>query len=260
MHIGVFDSGLGGLTILKAITEILPQYDYIYYGDTASLPLGDKGEEEVYELTKRGVEELFKRDCLLVVVACNTASAETVRRLQDTFLKEEYPNRRILGAIVPTAEALSASGIRKALLLATKRTVDSGKYLRALAEKDIKVELSSKALPELVPLIEAGELDKALEIAKSAIAEYPNTEAIVLGCTHYTKLKESLRATFGVAQTSPLILSQDEIIPAKLADYLDRHSELETNLSRNHTRNIILTKHRPDYDQAIEQLLNGSTI
>ena len=128
MNIGFFDSGLGGLLILKAVARALPQYDYIYFGDTANLPYGDKTETEVYELTKAAIEELFNRDCLLVIVACNTASAESIRRIQDTYLKEEYHDRRILGVIVPTVEEVIEKGFKRAILLATTRTVESGKY------------------------------------------------------------------------------------------------------------------------------------
>ena len=104
MKIGFFDSGLGGLTILKAVTQALPSYDYEYFGDTAHVPYGNKSEEEIYELTKAGVEHLFEQECALVIIACNTASAETLRKLQDTFLKEEYPDRNILGVIIPMVE------------------------------------------------------------------------------------------------------------------------------------------------------------
>lgn len=251
MNIGVFDSGLGGLTILKAITETLPQYNYIYYGDTASLPLGDKDEKEIYELTKHGVEELFRRDCLIVIVACNTASAESVRKLQDTFLKENYPERKVLGVIVPTIETLIDSGVTSALLLATKRTVDSNKYPQVIKDKGLNINISSKALPELVPLIETGETAQAAKIAKSTISEYEDVDAVILGCTHYTKLKKELRSSLNKLQ----VISQDEIIPHKLADYLDRHKEIQSKLSQDRTRDIVLTKHRADYDEAIKQLL-----
>src|SRR3989338_6111066 len=138
MKIGFFDSCLGGLITLKAVAKALPQYDYEFYGDTANLPYGGKSEEEIFELTKAGIMHLFKRDCLLVIVACNTASAETLRRLQDGFLKSEYPDHRVLGVIIPTVEELVSGDIKHALLVATKRTVDSGKYERELAKLDRK--------------------------------------------------------------------------------------------------------------------------
>jgi glutamate racemase len=133
MKIGFFDSGLGGLMILKAVAKALPEFDYEFYGDTANLPYGDKSEAAIYELTKQGVEHLFKRDCALVIVACNTASAETLRRLQDEYLPESYPDRRILGVIIPTVEEVMQEKYSNAILLATKRTVESKKY-----EKELK--------------------------------------------------------------------------------------------------------------------------
>ncbi|OGG42035.1 glutamate racemase [Candidatus Kaiserbacteria bacterium RIFCSPHIGHO2_01_FULL_46_22] len=256
--IGLFDSGLGGLTILKAVAKDLPLYDYVFFGDTEHLPLGDKTEEEIYSYTKAGVEELFRRDCSLVIIACNTASAETLRRLQDTFLATEYPERRILGVIIPTIEELIDSGAKSALLLATKRTIESSKYEKELEKSGSNITLHSVATPELVPMIEEGKLDEAAEAAvaiiKVQIERVGEIDTIVLGCTHYTKLKDALRRAYGVA---PTILSQDEIIPHKLTSYLDNHPEIESYLSRNSTRSIHLSSHRPDYDQIAAELLGG---
>ena len=127
MTIGLFDSGLGGLTILRAVVKQLPQYDYVYYGDTANLPYGDKSEAEIYDLSVAAMDYLFGEGCALIIVACNTASAETLRKLQDEYLPKHYPERRILGVIIPTVETLIADGVEAALLLATKRTVESQK-------------------------------------------------------------------------------------------------------------------------------------
>ncbi|MCB9818918.1 glutamate racemase [Candidatus Nomurabacteria bacterium] len=259
--IGFFDSGLGGLTILKVVAKELPQYDYVYYGDTANLPLGDKTEEEIYQLTKAGVEALFKKDCLLVVIACNTASAETLRRLQDGFLKDNYPDRRILGVVIPTVEALINSDSTSTLLIATKRTVESGKYALELQNRSPrKIKLYSVPTPELVPLIESGDRAEALSKAIVTIEEEKGSnqfDTVILGCTHYTKLKDGLRAHFN---SSLKILSQDEIIPNKLVNYLERHPELESHFSQGSTRTIHLTLHRPDYDNALKELLGGVII
>lgn len=256
--IGLFDSGLGGLTILKAVTKALPQYDYVFFGDTAHLPLGDKTEEEIFEYTKAGVEELFERDCALVIIACNTASAETMRRLQDTFLPQKYPDRRILGVIIPTVEELIESKSKKALLLATKRTVESGKYGRELLKYGSDIELHSVATPELVPLIESGKSTEAstaaIKIIEEQLTGVGEIDTVILGCTHYAKFKDDLRRAFGAALK---ILSQDEIIPHKLALYLENHPEIESRLSRDSTRSIHLSVHRPDYDQIAADLLGG---
>ena len=133
MKIGLFDSGLGGLTILKAVARALPAYDYEFYGDTANLPYGDKSEDQIYELTKRGVEHLFSRDCALIIIACNTASAETLRRMQDEYLKEAYPDRRVLGVIIPTIEEVAEAGLTNVLLIGTRRTIESHKFEKEFA-------------------------------------------------------------------------------------------------------------------------------
>lgn len=258
MNIGFFDSGLGGLLILKAVAKALPQYDYIYYGDTANVPFGDKTEEEIFLFTKQAITELFKRDCLLVIVACNTSSAETLRRIQDTYLRKEYPDRRILGVIVPTVEEVIEQGHSRAILLATKRTAESAKYERELRKLDETLELVTVATPELVPLIESGQSTKAVEIAKGVIEGVARVgDVVLLGCTHYTLLKDELRMHFGNKFT---FVSQDEVIPKKLADYLTRHPEITSRLSDTGKREIHLTEHRPDYDRLTADFLGGAYI
>jgi glutamate racemase len=256
MKIGFFDSGLGGLIILKAVAKHLPEYDYEFYGDTAHLPYGDRSEEEIFALTKAGILHLFTRECALVVVACNTASAETLRRLQDTILVDEFADRRILGVIIPTVEAVCDSGEKQVVLLATKRTVESGKYDREFAVRDSRIVLMSIALPGLVPLIERGDLTKAEAMIRDTLQTLPAIEgprAVILGCTHYSLLKDVVRAH--TAQRGE-VFSQDEIIPAKLNDYLHRHPEIETRLSRGGLRNVYLTDaHR--YDDVLRHLLGG---
>jgi glutamate racemase len=257
MNIGFFDSGLGGLIILKAVAKALPQYDYVYYGDTANVPYGDKTEEEIYTLTKAALTELFLRDCLLVIVACNTASAETLRRIQDMFLVSEYPDRRVLGVIIPTIEEVVKPHYKKALLLATKRTVESSKYQKELDKLGDTTQLISIATPELVPFIELGEIEIA---AKSAIATIERNgvgdgDVVVLGCTHYCLLKDSLREHFGPAVT---IVSQDEVIPQKLTTYLEQHPEITSRLHDTGKRVIHLTQHRPDYDRLTAEFLGGA--
>lgn len=259
MNVGFFDSGLGGLLILKAVAKALPQYDYIYYGDTANLPYGEKSETEIYELTTAAIRELFLKDCLLVIVACNTASAETLRRIQDTFLKEEYPERRILGVIIPTIETILEGKWQRALLLATTRTVASRKYERELEKvSNGKVELVSVATPELVPLIESHQHDKALAVAIKAIETNGREgDVVLLGCTHYALLKNPLQEHFGSLYT---FVSQDEVIPQKLELYLRAHPELTALLSETGKREIYLTEHRPDYDRLIADFLGGAYI
>lgn len=256
MKIGLFDSGLGGLTILKAVVKELPQYNYVYYGDTENLPYGDRTEAEIYELTKRGVRYLFESGCVIIIIACNTASAETARRLQQEFLPAEYPTRKILGIIVPTIEVLVFNTQTKVVLIGTKRTVDSGKYQLELDRKgNGNTILTQIATPGLVPLIEKDDLQLATKEAVRCIeAKAGDSEVVVLACSHYTQIKNQLREYFGDRKQ---IISQDEIIPTKLADYLFRHHEISSQLTHGGERSIHLTAHRPDYDTIIGHLLGG---
>lgn len=256
MKIGFFDSGLGGLIILKSVAAALPQYDYAYYGDTQNLPYGDKTEEQILEFSKTAVAELFARDCALVIIACNTASAQTLRTLQDTWLPEHYPDRKLLGVIVPTVEEVLDSGVSRALLIATKRTVESNKYQIEFENRsDGQLQLTQVATPELVPFIELNELEAATTAAIARIEQNGGeSDGVILGCTHYTQIKEQLRAHFGACKT---IFSQDEIIPEKIKSYLENHPELTATLTNTGERSVHLTAHRPDYDLIIRQFLGG---
>ena len=257
MKIGLFDSGLGGLTVLKAVAKALPEYDYEFYGDTANLPYGDKSEADIYEFTKRGVEHLFQRDCALIIVACNTASAETLRRLQDEYLPDAYPERRILGVIIPTIEEVIEAGQKNVLLIGTRRTIESQKYELAFAKFVDAPALVTEATPILVPLIEMGDTEPAIAEVLTVVAGAGEVDGVVLGCTHYCVLKEALRAEL---PTSVKIFSQDEIIPTKLAQYLENHPEIKSKLSRGGSRNIFLTDASPRYDAVIRELLGGAFI
>lgn len=247
MKIGFFDSGLGGLLILKAVAQQLPQYDYIFYGDTANLPYGDRTDKEIFALTQVGIEYLFAHDCQLVIIACNTASSEALRQLQDMLLIGKYKDRRILGVIIPTVESVLESGVDRIMLFATKRTVASSKYEREFRKFGNNLVVESKALPELVPLIEGGKIDEAQRLLCSEIhqASKLGFDNFILGCTHYCLLKDGARKELG---RGGQVFSQDEIIPPKLVLYLLRHPEIASRLTTFGTVQVFLTKQRADYD------------
>jgi len=252
MKIGFFDSGLGGLTILKAVRELLPEYDYLYFGDTANLPYGDKTEDEIYTLTSIAVKRLFDAGALIVVIACNTASAETLRRIQETMLVGEYANRKALGVIIPTIEALVESNARKALLIGTRRTIASQKYERELEKISAHIFLESHATPKLVPYIESGNINGACTTLEIAIRDkVGESDTIVLGCTHYTVLKEQIRDIYKLK-----VISQDEIIPHKLKTYLTRHDEIESNLTRTGSIAFEFSAEAERYSYIREHFLN----
>lgn len=232
MKIGIFDSGLGGKLILDAVSHQLPQYDYAYYGDTANVPYGDKTEEEIFELTTKGIEYLFAEGCVLAVVACNTASGASLRKIQSQWLPDTYPANKVLGVVVPTVEVLLQRGVEKSLLLATKRTVTAQRYTHELNKILPKaVAIVGQAAPELVPRIEAGDIDGAVGIASdyisAAIANDPELDSVILGCTHYSLLVGELRKRFPEVS----FFAQTEIIPDKLRAYLQSHPEVNEKLT-----------------------------
>lgn len=245
MKIGVFDSGLGGLTILRAVRAHIPEYDYVYYGDTAHLPYGDKSEEEIYRYTKASIEHLFTRGALLVIIACNTASAEATRTLQEEFARSVYADRKILGVIIPTVETLVECQGSHALLIGTTRTIESRKYERELQKLNAPIKLISRATPELVPLIEAGAYTKAHAALKAILEETGSgADTLVLGCTHYALIKEYAEDIF-----EGIVISQDDIIPEKLERYLKKHPEIENGLRTGGTIEIELSERNPRYEK-----------
>lgn len=256
MKIGFFDSGLGGIIILKAVTKLLPQYDYEFYGDTANLPYGDKSEEQVRELTRVGINHLFAKDCLLVIVACNTASAETLRYLQETLLQGKYSDRRILGVIIPTVEEVIKNGDQKVSILATKRTIDSKKYKKEFAKFVRPPRLESHAETNLVTLLEANKMEEAKAIIKSHIekAILHKCTSLILGCTHFSLLKDYAKMQ---SHCKLKIIAQDEIIPDKLKEYLERHPEIHEKLSLEGKRNIYLTNKESNYTELLANMVGG---
>lgn len=246
MRIGVFDSGLGGLALTQAIVRRLPQYDYLYLGDTKRVPYGNRSQQTIHEFVSEALNFLFRQDCELVILACNTASAEALRKSQQEYLPVHYPNRRVLGVLIPTVEAALADGpIERIGLLATQSTVESGAFEREIARQaggpeceTPAPELISVAAPLLVPLIENGGLkylDPVLDDYLKPLME-AGAERIMLGCTHYSLIKDAVRN-----RTQTPVLSQDEIVPDKLADYLLRHPEIEQRLSKSGDRQYCVT-------------------
>ncbi|MFK7840360.1 MAG: glutamate racemase [Bdellovibrionales bacterium] len=230
MRLGIFDSGLGGLLIARAIHEAIPDIDKIYMGDTLNLPYGSRSETMVYDASKRCIKFLFEQDCALVIIACNTSSARALGRLQQEFLPDEYPERRILGVVVPTIEEAVSRQYDKISMIGTNYTVQSHIYRDELQKINPNITLIEKRTPLLVPLIEndgepyiANVLDDYLDFLTGN-----DSQALLLGCTHYIHLKNLIRSRVDID-----VLSQDEIIPDKLRLYLKNHPEIGTKLTRN---------------------------
>lgn len=257
--IGVFDSGLGGLFIANAIRARLPSYDYLYLGDTLHLPYGRRSDEAIYTLSENAMRYLLEEGCDLIVMACNTASAAALRRLQQGFLARTYPDKRILGVIVPTLEVAIEQGAHKIGLLATQRTVHSNIYEAELRKINPKVELYAVPSPLLVPLIEH-EGQKYYDIVLEdyiAPLKAASVESLILGCTHYVAIKENLTRLLG---GHVQLISQDEIIPPKLEDYLRRHLEMDARLSRGGTFEVRATDLNESFMKNIRDMVPQGTV
>jgi glutamate racemase len=250
--IGVFDSGYGGLTVLKELVARLPGYDYIYLGDNARAPYGNRSFETVYQYTLQCVEWLFAQGCPLVVLACNTASAKALRTIQQLDLPRIAPDHRVLGVIRPTTEVVgrySQSG--KVGILATRGTVLSESYPIEIAKFFPNVQVFQQPCPLLVPLIENNEHDKpgADYFVKTYTDQLLNRckeiDTVVLACTHYPLLKDKIAACLPAGST---LISQGEIVADSLADYLQRHPEMKNRLSRNGTERFYTTDSTEDFD------------
>jgi glutamate racemase len=241
MNIGIFDSGLGGLYILNHVIQKLPEYNYIYLGDTKRLPYGNHSPKTVYQYTQECVDFLFRRDCQLIIIACNTAAAEALRNIQREYLPKHYPDRRVLGVVIPTVEELSKyPNIARVGVLATQNTVCSGAYIREINKIHPNIRVFQQPAPLLVPLIEYD----GLKWVKPIIKEYlkplleQKIEAIILGCTHYGLIKDIFQQeTYRIP-----IISQEAIIPKKLADYLIRHPEIDRKLDKKGSRRFYVTE------------------
>lgn len=234
--IGVFDSGFGGLTILRDLRKVLPEYDFLYLGDNARAPYGSRSFETIYRYTLQSVRELFARGCPLVILACNTASARALRSIQQQVLPVEFPDRRVLGIIRPTAEEIGCfSKTGHVGVFATAGTVSSQSYVIEIEHFFPQLKVTQHACPMWVPLVENGECDT--EGAKffvkkdvgALLEEDPEIDTVLLACTHYPLLEKQIRAAL---PPRVRLVFQGDIVAHKTVDYLKRHPEMEVRLTR----------------------------
>lgn len=253
--IGVFDSGYGGLTILKEIIRELPQYDYIYLGDNARTPYGARSFEAVYHYTGEAVRKLFEMGCRLVILACNTASAKALRTIQQVDLPQLDPQKRVLGVIRPSVEALAEFSENGHIgILATRGTVVSGSYPIEI-EKLFGTEMfhiTQLACPMWVPLVENNELSGAgaeyfvRKYLDELFAVDPLLDTIVLACTHYPLLRPLISR---MVPEHVRIIGQGHIVADSLKDYLQRHAEMECHLSKGGKVNYYTTDKAEIFEQ-----------
>lgn len=250
--IGVFDSGYGGLTVLKEIVKQLPAYDYLYMGDNARTPYGTRSFTTVYHYTLECVQWFFSQGCPLVILACNTASAKALRTIQQNDLQKIAPGKKVLGVIRPTTERIGAyTKKRKVGVLGTPGTIQSQSYLIEIKKFFPDVEVYQESCPMWVPLIENNEHNSAgadyfiKKNIESLLSRSAGIDVILLACTHYPLLRKKLEELIPGNIT---LLSQGEIVAESLVDYLQRHAEIEERCSKNGTAHFFTTDSAEDFD------------
>ena len=255
--IGVFDSGYGGLTVLKAIVQKLPQYNYIYLGDNARAPYGNRSFETVYQYTLQCVKWLFDKGCPLVILACNTASAKALRTIQQNDLPNIDVSKRVLGVIRPTSEVIGDFTRNKKIgIMATKGTVQSESYIIEIKKFFPHLEVIQEACPMWVPLVENNEHEHhgADYFIKKNIDELikknRKIDTVLLACTHYPLLMKKIREYMPV---DVKVVSQGAIVANSLENYLQRHTEIETKLGKFAERQFYTTDSTTDFDKQAEK-------
>jgi glutamate racemase len=264
MYVGVFDSGLGGLTIYKSIKDLLPEYDYIYLGDNARTPYGNRSYEAILKFTTEAVEFLFKEHCKLIIIACNTASAKALRSIQQRVLPLKYADRRVLGVIRPSVEEISRYSQTKVVALwATEGTVKSDSFVIEMKHHAPGIRLIQTACPLLVPFVEAGETDgPATEyfVRKywdQTAAQSDQIDVLLLACTHYPILFPVIR---NIVPQHVKVLMQGDFVAPSLQDYLSRHPEIDERLSRGRSEKFLTTDQNEGFDRLAEVFLGYSVI
>lgn len=258
--IGVFDSGYGGLTVLDKIVQHLPQYDYIYLGDNARTPYGNRSFEVVYEYTLQAVEKLFEMGAHLVILACNTASAKALRTIQQCDLPRIDSTRRVLGVIRPSVEVIGGlTQTGHVGVLGTIGTVQSNSYPLEINKLFPAIKVMQEACPMWVPLVENGEAesDGADYFVQKNIQQLflhaPDIDAVILGCTHYPLLEKKIRRYL---PDNVHLVSQGDIVAASLSDYLLRHPEMEQKCSKGGEQQFFTTESAEKFKQAAGVFLN----
>lgn len=232
--IGVFDSGYGGLTILDGIIKKMPNYSYIYLGDNFRAPYGGLTQEQVFNYTCQAINFLFKKNCNIVIIACNTVSAKALRKIQHKYI-DINSDKRVLGVVVPLleeVEELAVNEDNKVGVLGTKATINSKVFQKEIKKRLRKVKVFSKSCPLLVPMIELGQIEtkKINETLKKYTNNLvkKNLNILVLGCTHFHYLEKEVKRIFS---NKVKIIKTPEIVALKLKKYLDSHQEIKKKIS-----------------------------
>ncbi len=259
--IGVFDSGFGGLTILEKFLRVLPQYDYVYLGDNARAPYGNKSQEVIFNYTKEATRFLFKQGCELIIIACNTASTKALRRIQQEYLPKYNEQKRVLGVVIPVAEvAVELSRYGRIGVIGTKATIKSKVYEIELKKLRPDLEIYQQACPLLVSLVEEGWIGKPETnmILKKYLRplKVKKIDTLILGCTHYPFLVKDIKRIMG---KNIKVVNSPQVVSLKLGDYLERHTEIEQKLKKDKKRTFYTTDDPVMFKQFGQKFL-GSTV
>lgn len=245
---------------MKEVAKSLPDYSYIYLGDNARTPYGSHSQEVVYQYTVEGVEELFKRGAQLVILACNTASAVALKKIQKEYLPAHHPDKNVLGIIIPVAEEAKSFKSEVIGVFATETTVSSNAFAIEITKMDTALLTVQQACPLLVPIIESGEWemleDEVKKYAKALFERNKNIGTVILGCTHYAIIKDM----FGKCIPEDVqIISQGRIVADKLGTYLKGHPEIEAKLEKEGRCAFLTTEDSPRIKR-LAQLFYGERI
>ena len=258
--IGIFDSGYGGLTILSEIKKIMPEYDYLYLGDNARAPYGNRSYELIYKFTLQAVKWFFSQGCQLVIIACNTASAKALRNIQNNDLPKIDSFKRVLGVIRPTTESIgSFTQTGHVAVLGTEGTIQSKSYNIEIEKLHPHLHVTTEACPMWVPLVEYGEYDKpgadyfVKQHINSIFLKDSAIDAIILGCTHYPLLLQKIKKYTPQGIT---LISQGEHVAQSLKNYLKRHREMDAMCSKNGNRNYYTTESTEKFKDFASLFLN----
>ena len=258
--IGMFDSGYGGLTILHQVRSMLPQYDYLYLGDNARAPYGPRSFDVVYQFTLQAVKKLFAMGCHLVILACNTASAKALRSIQQNDLPQLDPSRRVLGVIRPTAECIgNITTSRHVGIVATEGTIKSQSYVLEIQKLYPDIMVTGEPCPMWVPLVENNEFDSpgadyfVQKRLGNLLRHDPQIDSVILGCTHYPLL---LNKILKYIPRGVKVVPQGEYVAASLADYLQRHPDMEARCTRQATCRYLTPEHPEKFRESAQLFLH----
>jgi glutamate racemase len=258
--IGVFDSGYGGLSILKDLRSVLPTTDFYYLGDNARSPYGSRSFDTVYRYTLQGVKQLFDFGCPLVILACNTSSARALRTIQQKVLPELAPQNRVLGVLRPAVEQVGHFTKTKSIgILATEGTIKSKSYEIEMNKFFPEITVTSLACPMLVPLVENGEWDGGgaqyyiEKYANQLLSRNPDIDTVLLGCTHYPILLAMMKDVF---PSYVRLVTQGDLVAPSLMDYLERHPDMNQRISHD-SKTHFATSEDPETFRGTAEMIYG---